>query len=110
VLETAWDDNFATVATLLRPAPYRFAFSRKSVRVLSARTLSITVKPNARGVKLIKFPRYKVRIRLWVTYTPTGGHAASGSTVYGSLPRGHIGSACCAGLTRDRGPQPGPDA
>jgi uncharacterized repeat protein (TIGR01451 family) len=77
VLETAWDDNFATIATLLQPAPYRFAFSRKSVRVLGARTLSITVKPNARGVKLVKYPRYKVRIRLWVTYTPTGGRSRS---------------------------------
>ncbi len=33
----------------------------------------ITVKPYAKGLRLIKHHSYKVRIRVWVTYTPTGG-------------------------------------
>ena len=38
VLETAWDDNFATAATaLLQPAPNRFAFSRKHVKLSRGR-------------------------------------------------------------------------
>jgi hypothetical protein len=70
----AWDDNFATAATALpQPAPNRFVFSRKHVKLSSAKTMLITVTPYAKGLRLIEHNSYNVRIRLWITYTPTGG-------------------------------------
>ncbi|MDQ6804393.1 MAG: Ig-like domain-containing protein, partial [Actinomycetota bacterium] len=73
VLETAWNDNFATAASLLKPAPGRFAFARKHVEVHGAGTIHVTAKPSARGRKLIAHHAYPVSIRLWVSYSPTGG-------------------------------------
>ena len=33
----------------------------------------MTVKPNRGGRLLVAHPRYRVVLRLWVSYTPTGG-------------------------------------
>ena len=77
VLETAWNDNLARVAVLLQPAPRRFVFARARVSASHASTIQVTVTPNARGRQLVSHHRYKVRIRLWVTYTSTGGIARS---------------------------------
>ena len=73
VLETAWNDNLARAAGLLYPAPRRFVFARKRLTVRGAGLLGVTVAPNQRGRALIKRPRYAIRIRLWVSYTPRGG-------------------------------------
>ena len=73
VMETAWLGNFAQTATLLQPAPRRFVFARKHLKVGGARTMKVTVKPNKRGRKLIAHHRYAVVIRLWVSYTPVHG-------------------------------------
>src|SRR5262249_38377743 len=73
VLETAWLNNFARTARLLAPAPRRFVFSRKHVRVHAASTITMAGLPNPRGRRLIAHHRYPIRIRLWVSYTPTGG-------------------------------------
>ena len=48
-------------------------FSRKHVKLSRGGRILITVKPYAKGLRLIKHHSYKVRIRVWVTYIPTGG-------------------------------------
>jgi hypothetical protein len=73
VLETAWLSNRAHAATLLDPAPGRFVYARKHLKIPAARTSTVTVTPNKQGRKLIARHRYAVTIRLWVTYTPTNG-------------------------------------
>jgi Bacterial Ig-like domain (group 3) len=73
VLETAWVDDFARTATLLQPAPRRFVFARKHLAVSRAGAIAMTVAPNGRGRRLVSHHRYRVVIRLWVSYTPTGG-------------------------------------
>ena len=73
VLETAWLSNRAHAATLLDPAPRRFVYARKHLKIPAARTSTVIVNPNKQGRKLIAHHRYAVTIRLWVTYTPTNG-------------------------------------
>ncbi|HUA71785.1 MAG TPA: GLEYA domain-containing protein [Solirubrobacteraceae bacterium] len=79
VLITAWSDNLAVVATappsstLLQPAPGRFVFARATAVATAAETLRVTLRPSARGLRLVAHHRYPVTLRLWVTYTPTGG-------------------------------------
>jgi hypothetical protein len=73
VLETAWLNNLARDAVVLQPAPRRFVFARKHLRVSRAGTVSVTVTPNTRGKRLVARHRYPILIRLWVSYTPTGG-------------------------------------
>ena len=77
VLETAWNDNFARAASLLQPAPKRFVFARKHVNTLTAKSMRISVAPDARGRRLVRHHRYRVTLRLWVTYTPIGGRPRS---------------------------------
>ena len=36
-------------------------------------TLAMTVTPIQRGTLLVTHPRYRVVLRLWVSYTPDGG-------------------------------------
>ena len=73
IMETAWDDNLATIAVLLQPAPRRLVFARAHAMPQHAGTLQIIVKPNARGRKLVAHHTYRVTLRLWISYTPTGG-------------------------------------
>lgn len=35
--------------------------------------VNVTVRPNRRGKRLVAHHRYAILIRLWVSYTPTGG-------------------------------------
>jgi hypothetical protein len=73
VLVTAWQDNLAHTTRLLQPAPERFVFARAHANARRATTLQILVKPNARGRRLVAHHRYRVTLRLWVSYTPVGG-------------------------------------
>ena len=77
ILVTAWDDNLAHAATLLNPAPRRFVFARARATTSKATALRILVYPNAKGRLLVKHHRYRVTLRLWVTYTPTNGRPRS---------------------------------
>ena len=77
IMGTAWDDNLATVAAVLQPAPQRFVFARAHATAKHPGTLRILVKPNARGRQLLAHHTYRVTLRLWITYTPVGGHAHS---------------------------------
>jgi hypothetical protein len=73
VLITAWKDNFASAARLLNPAPGRFVFARAHATAKRANTLRIVIKPNALGQRLVAHHRYRVTLRLWISYTPTHG-------------------------------------
>jgi hypothetical protein len=73
VLETAWNDNFARVTQLLQPAKHRFVFARSHRTARRGGTLHIIVGPGGQGRLLIRHHRYRVTLRLWVTYTPTHG-------------------------------------
>jgi hypothetical protein len=73
VLGTAWKDNLARAAVLLKPAADRFVFARQHVHAAHGGTVSVTVKPDRRGRRLVARHRYRVVLRLWVTYTPSGG-------------------------------------
>ena len=77
VLETAWNDNLASITALLQPAPHRFVFARAHKTLARARTIRVSVAPNARGRLLVEHHTYRVVLRLWITYTPAGGHARS---------------------------------
>ncbi len=73
VLETAWNDNFAQAAVLLQPARRRFVFARSRATAHHAGRLRVRVIPYARGRRLLAHHRYRVTLRLWVTFTPIGG-------------------------------------
>jgi len=73
VLETAWNDNLASTAVLLAPAPRRFVVARQHKRARRASTLHLRVPPNQRGKRLVHHHTYRVTLRLWVSYTPNGG-------------------------------------
>ncbi len=73
VLVTAWKDNLASAARLLQPALHRFVYARKHANAHRRGTVHLVVKPNGRGRRLVSHPRYRVTLRLWVTFTPTDG-------------------------------------
>jgi hypothetical protein len=73
VLETAWNDNLAHAAVLIQPARNRFVYAREQAATTSPGILRLRVKPNDRGRRLVHQHTYPVVLRLWVTYTPTGG-------------------------------------
>jgi hypothetical protein len=77
----AWKNNLAHSVlashALLQPALGRFVFARARRTVVRAGTLHLVVKPDAEGRRLVHHHSYGVRIRLWVTFTPTGGVARS---------------------------------
>jgi autotransporter-associated beta strand protein len=73
ILITAWKDNLASVARLLQPAKGRFVFARAHATAKKKGTLTIVVKPNAMGRRLVAHHRYRVTLRLWTSYTPTHG-------------------------------------
>jgi hypothetical protein len=75
VLETAWLDNLASTASLL-PAPLRFADARSHAALTGAGIFTLKVGPGAKGKRLVKHHRYRVVLRLWVQFTPTGGTTA----------------------------------
>jgi YVTN family beta-propeller protein len=73
VLETAWKDNLASAAVLLQPAARRFIVARQHTTASHAPTLKLRVTPNKHGKRLVRHHTYRVTLRLWVSYTPTGG-------------------------------------
>lgn len=77
VLETVWNDNFAHAAVLLRPAPGRFVFARKRIRTTVPGPVHVTIVPNHIGKLLVAHHRYRVVLRLWVSYTPLGRQSHS---------------------------------
>jgi hypothetical protein len=73
VFESAWKNNVALASSLIGPAlPHRFVFARLHIDATSAGTIHVTVLPTSHGDDLVHHHRF-VWIRLWVSYTPTGG-------------------------------------
>jgi hypothetical protein len=77
ILITAWQDNLAHSARELNPAVGRFVFARAHKLAKQPGILVILVPPNPHGRQLIAHHRYRITLRLWLTYTPTGGHQHS---------------------------------
>lgn len=73
VMVTAWNDNLASIATLLQPAKHRFVFARAHADAVEGGRIEMLVEPNARGRLLVSHHRYRITLRLWVSYTPRGG-------------------------------------
>lgn len=107
VLETAWIDNLdhayqrlagTSANVLLQPASGRFVFARSSAPVSQAGRIPITVTSNPTGALLIEHHRYRVTIRLWITYTPTGG-SPEAIGYYDA----HLDGTCAARTVADTG-------
>jgi hypothetical protein len=73
ILITAWKDNIAGAARLLNPAAGRFVFARAHALAGHRGTLAIVVRPSEQGRQLVAHPRYRITLRLWISYTPAGG-------------------------------------
>lgn len=71
MLKTAWLSNLAHTAVALQPAPRRIASARAHKIATHPGALMLRVTPNRQGRQLVAHHTY--RVRLWVTYTPTGG-------------------------------------
>jgi hypothetical protein len=97
VLESAWKSNLAHTAVTLPPAPGRFVFARANAIASHAGTVSVVVDPSPQGKRLVGHHTYQVLLRLWISYTPTGGQPQSAG-VYGL----HLG--CHSGVTIPIGP------
>jgi hypothetical protein len=93
ILVTAWQDNFTPrfspffttsffsrggirppKPVLLQPAQGRFVFARAHKTFNTPGTYQILVTPNRLGRILVAHHRYRVTLRLWISYTPRGGH------------------------------------
>lgn len=73
VLETAWNDNLTRAAIALQPAKRRFVYARAHRTAGHAGTVKMNLGLNLRGRRLVLHPRYRVTLRLWVSYTPSHG-------------------------------------
>jgi hypothetical protein len=72
VFESAWDKNIAIADSLIQPAPSRFVFARNHIDVHHSGTVHVVVPANSHGDELVDHHRF-VWIRVWLSYTPTGG-------------------------------------
>lgn len=86
VLETAWIRGLATTASLVIHAPHRFVFARGHAIATRAETLRLTVKPNARGRRLVAKRKDRITLRVWVSYTPRGGRRRDVGYYHVQLP------------------------
>ena len=67
----------ATVSAAQQPGHDRFAWARHELHAAGAGTMRVTLAPNAAGARMLRYVRTKgwsLHIRVWVTYTPAGGH------------------------------------
>ena len=78
VLETAWHNNVAATEVALRSTGRQFVYAQAHHAATKAGTVRITLKPNARDRRLLRRHsqhKYKLTLRLSVTYTPSSGVA-----------------------------------
>jgi hypothetical protein len=71
ILETNWNDNVQHTAAVLQPAPHRMVWARSTRVVHGGGTYHFSIDPDALATKVAAHPRYRVKIRLWVSYTPS---------------------------------------
>ena len=76
VLETAWNDNLARAAIVLNP-PRGGLSTLASTRSRAERARSRSPSGSTRARRLVAHHRYRVTLRLWVSYTPTAGNPRS---------------------------------
>jgi hypothetical protein len=77
VLETAWTDNLAYAAEL-QPAQRRFAFARAFAGAAGAApVIPFAIRAAGLAHRLVGHHRYRMTLRLWVTYRPRGGAPVS---------------------------------
>jgi hypothetical protein len=83
VLSSPVDPGAATRADTTRrlvPGSERFAWARRNATAASAGAMRITLHPGAAGTRMFRFARghgQALHVRVWTTYTPTGGSARS---------------------------------
>jgi hypothetical protein len=76
ILVTASSDNRTLAARHPKPASARFVFAHAHVTARRPGTLRIIVRPSARAKRILTHHRARITLRVWVTYTPTGGNPA----------------------------------
>jgi hypothetical protein len=72
VLESASKHLLAGTASAIKPADGRFAVARKHLVLSEGGLVEFTIQPNAK-VRQRLAGRRLANVRLWVSYTPTGG-------------------------------------
>jgi len=75
----------------------RFAWARHQLHATEAGTIRVTLAPNTAGMRMLRYVRAKgwsLHIRVWITYTPTGGH-----------PRDHVTTIRVAAPRATRAPR-----
>lgn len=75
--------------SVFTPGAGRAAFSRRTAPVARAGSVRLRLKPNARGLKALRRHHGRVRLNLWVRFTPRGYAAATGGrlhTAYRKVP------------------------
>ena len=86
VLVTAWKDNLLHATRIGRSAG-RFIVAATHLVARGATTLNVHLTPNRSGEQLIAHHRYRVTLRLWISYAPTGGTAHAQRVSGLHLPR-----------------------
>ncbi len=78
VLVTAWNDNVALYTSALAPTRHRFVVARTRTNVTTAGKVTLQLRPDANGRRLINHPRYPVTLQLWVSYQPPYAQVKAG--------------------------------
>ena len=74
----------------LVPGSARFAWARTNATAATAGPMRVTLHPDAAGKRIFRFDRrhgQALHIRVWITYTPTGGSARSSKVTIRVLKR-----------------------
>jgi hypothetical protein len=83
---TAWKDNLRN-ATRIGPSAGRLIVAGTHLVAGRPTTLNVHLTLNRAGRQLIAHHRYRVTLRLWISYAPTGGNAR-GQRFSGLHPHG----------------------
>jgi hypothetical protein len=82
---TTWDDH--VVDGIDVPSTGRFIFAKAGQTVGRATAMRLTLRPNKAGSQLVLEHRYRIPLRLFVTYTPVGGAARTVEVTGIPVPR-----------------------
>jgi hypothetical protein len=72
-----------TASTTLTPGYRRLAWTRRSATASKAGRMRITLQPDAAGTRMLRYARgqgWALHLRVWTTYTPSGGRARNTTT------------------------------
>jgi hypothetical protein len=76
-------DGANTASAQLQPGPHRLVWTRKNTTASKAGKMRIELRPGAAGVRMLRYARahgWALHVRVWTTFTPTGGRARSRKT------------------------------